>query len=126
MKQEIINIARERARELRKNQTNAERIFWDAVRNRKFMNKKFLRQHPLLYEQDGIQSFFITDFFCHENNLVIEIDGNIHDNQKERDKIRTYIIECLDLRVVRFTNGEIENNLSKVLVRLEKYIRTHP
>src|ERR1051325_1727182 len=119
MKQKFIQTAKQRARELRKKQTEAEKIFWEAVRNRRFMDKKFLRQHPLHFKSYGAESFFISDFYCHEHKLVIELDGEIHDNRKEEDEIRTEIINALKLKVVRFKNEEVIDDLENVLKKLE-------
>jgi len=64
-KRELSEVAKFVCRELRKNSTEAENILWDALRNRKLDNKKFLRQHPLFYDITGKESFFIVDFYCH-------------------------------------------------------------
>jgi len=73
----LIEIAKQLCRELRKNQTKAEKIFWEAVRNRKFMGLKFYRQYPLFFDYTGKETFYIADFFCFEKKCVIEIDGKI-------------------------------------------------
>ena len=70
------------ARELRKNQTGAEEMLWQKLRNRKLYGYKFLRQHPIIHS--GFINklyFFIADFYCAEKELVIEIDGKIYENQ---------------------------------------------
>lgn len=64
-------IATALCRELRKNATQSEKIFWEAVRNRKFMGKKFNRQFQIFYDLGGKESFYIADFYCHELKLVI-------------------------------------------------------
>lgn len=115
-------VAKQRCRELRKNQTNAEAIFWETVRDRKFSGLKFYRQHPLFFDDLGKETFFIADFFCHEQQLVVEIDGKIHDDQQERDQQRTAIINLMNIDVVRFRNEEIENDLGNVLAKLRKII----
>ncbi|HEX9975484.1 MAG TPA: DUF559 domain-containing protein, partial [bacterium] len=56
-------IAKELCRMLRRNQTNAEKIFWEAVRNRRFMGLKFYRQYPIFFDFSGQETFFIADFF---------------------------------------------------------------
>ncbi len=66
------------ARELRKAAAREEVIVWKALKNRKFYNLKFKRQY--------ITEGFVVDFYCHELNLVIEIDGKIHEKQKGYDK----------------------------------------
>ena len=76
------------ARNLRKNATKAEKIFWESVRNRKIKNKKFYRQYPIEFEYYDKIRHFIADFYCHECKLVVEIDGGIHETQKEYDSPR--------------------------------------
>jgi len=98
-----------RAKELRKNMTPAEKVFWNRVRNKKFQGLKFRRQHPIEY--------YIADFYCPEKKLVIEIDGKIHDqiDKKEQDKNRDAEIKKYDLKILRFKNKEIINNISQAL-----------
>jgi len=115
-------IAKATCRELRKNQTNAEKIFWEHVRNRKFMGLKINRQFPIFYDLLGKETFYIADFYCHEKKLVIELDGKIHERQKEQDKIRTEILQELGLKVIRFKNDEIEQNINQVLQTLKNKI----
>jgi very-short-patch-repair endonuclease len=116
-------IAKQLCRDLRKRQTNAEEIFWQAVRDRKFLDLKFYRQHPLFFDYLSKETFFIADFFCHERKLVVEIDGKIHDYRKDHDKLRTFIINMMGIDVIRFRNEEIENNLGGVLARIKKLLR---
>ena len=111
-------LARELARDLRKRQTHAESLLWFEVRNRKLSGRKFLRQHPLFFDYGEKGSFFIADFYCHECRLVVEVDGKSHDYLKNHDDLRTYIINCLGIHVVRIRNDEIENNLPTVLEKL--------
>ncbi len=124
----IYQKATEMCRELRKRSTTSEEKLWTALRNRKFLGKKFLRQHPLFFEYINTPSFFITDFYCNEHKLAIEIDGKSHEYQKDYDELRTHIINTLGINVIRFKNGEIDNNLPDVLKRLEDILtqRTHP
>jgi very-short-patch-repair endonuclease len=107
-------------RDLRRSQTKAETIFWNAVRNRKFLGYKFYRQYPFIFDYIGKETFFVADFYCAKKRLVIELDGKIHEYQIERDELRTYIINMLGIRLVRFRNEEIDNNLNIVLEKLEK------
>ena len=107
------------ARELRKNQTDAEKKFWSYMRDRKFNDYKFLRQHPILFEYYGKERFFIADFYCREMHLVVEIDGGIHEEQEDYDQIRTEIMKIQkNLKVVRFRNDEVLINIDKVLSKL--------
>jgi len=72
-------------RELRKEETLAEKKFWSFVRNRQINGMKFRRQYPISFEWDDQIKHFIADFYCHEFKLVIEIDGGIHEQQKNYD-----------------------------------------
>lgn len=116
-------IAKQHCRELRKNQTNAEKIFWEAVRNRRFLGLKFNRQFPLFFEFDGKETFYIADFYCFEKKVIIEFDGKIHDFQKHRDTLRTEIINSLGIAVIRFRNEEIEKNCTVVLETVKSQIK---
>jgi len=83
-------------------------------RRRQFMGYKFLRQHPVFYEYYGKRKFFIADFYCHELKLVVEIDGGIHEKQKDYDRLRSEILESQKgLRVIRFNNEEVLKEINK-------------
>jgi very-short-patch-repair endonuclease len=116
------------SRDLRKRSTKGEQLMWEVVRNRNFMGLKFLRQHPIYFDEINKRRFFIADFYCHQYRLVIEMDGKVHDYQKEYDEIRTVIIKNLGIEVFRVKNEEIENNIAEVLFNLRTFIseRTHP
>ena len=116
-------LARQLARDLRQNHTGAEKMLWEKLRNRRFRNLKFLRQHPIYYKFDNQRKFFIADFYCHEIKLVIEIDGKIHNKQIAYDQIRTEIINLKKINVIRFTNEEIYQNINLVLKKLNKDIQ---
>jgi very-short-patch-repair endonuclease len=116
----MTNFIKKTVRNLRKNSTKSESILWQAVRNRKLNGKKFLRQHPLQFVIDGKRRFFIADFYCHERKLVVELDGRIHEQQKDYDELRTHIINSLGVEVIRFTNAEIEHNLDGVLNKIRQ------
>ena len=111
------------SRELRKNQTEAEKIFWEKVRKKQFINHKFLRQHPIFYEWDEKDKFFIADFYCKELKLVVEIDGGIHIQQKDYDLIRSEILQTQkELRIIRFQNDQILSDINQVLIELKNNI----
>ena len=80
------------SRDLRKNMTIAEKLFWNKVRNKQFFGYKFHRQYPIFYEYYSKEKFFIADFYCHILKIVVEIGGGIHLNQKEYDKNRSEIL----------------------------------
>jgi len=111
MKREIISIARE----LRKNQTETEKILWDRLRNRKFLKIKFLRQYPISFQIEASKRFFVADFFCYEKKLIIEIDGDIHLKQKNYDQYKDQIINALGIRIVRVTDTRIKEDLDYFL-----------
>jgi len=113
-------------RENRKNMTEAEKIVWEIVRNRKLDGKKFLRQHKIIYENSvGSLKFFVADFYCAEENLILEIDGPIHELQKEYDLWRTSVLNELGLRVLRIQNEE--TNFREMLIDKirEMFLKTH-
>ena len=95
-------------RNLRKNQTKAERVMWKKIRNRQ-LGYKFRRQV-------GIEKY-IVDFFCSELKLVIEIDGDTHfyGKQLRTDKIREKDINKLEIKIIRFMNIDVLYNLNSVL-----------
>jgi very-short-patch-repair endonuclease len=103
------------AKELRKRQTYSEDIFWQKIRNRKFLGYKFLRQKPILT--------YIADFYCYQLSLIIELDGGIHQEKTEYDNDRTNTLKTLNVHVARYTNDQILNNLPRVLNHLERVIR---
>lgn len=109
-------------RYLRKNQTEAEKVFWEAVRNRKVENKKFYRQYPIRINDRKPIKFFIADFFCFEMKLVVEIDGGIHETQKEYDALRTKFIERTERKVIRFKNEDVLNRLDWVIEKLKRHL----
>ena len=111
-----------RARELRQNMTEAEQMLWKELRNRKFMGLKFVRQYPLIYQViNNEPSYFIADFMCYEKKLVIEVDGLIHEFQKEEDEHREEILKSLGLNILRIRNEETENR-EKVLEKIKTNI----
>ncbi len=112
-------IAKELCRKLRKDATSSERILWEVVRNRKLDGFKINRQFPIFYDLNGIEKFFIADFYCHQKRLVIEIDGGYHKRQIDYDKLRTEIINLIGIKVIRFKNEEVENNLKEVIEKIK-------
>ena len=106
-KKQLIEVAKLICRQLRTNSTEAEKLFWEEVRNRKIDNKKFYRQYPFFYDLTGTESFFIADFYCHEEKIIIEIDGEVHNYRLEEDEKRTRILNLLGVKVIRFNNEQI-------------------
>ena len=105
---------------LRRNATPAETKFWQIVRNRKIDGYRFYRQHPIKFDMDGHKRFFIADFYCKQQKLVVEIDGGVHESQREYDACRTIIIEQLGMKVVRFTNEQVRFEIENVVEQLKE------
>ena len=109
-------------RDLRKNSTPAEKKFWQIVRNRQIKGFKFNRQYPINFEINDVKRFFVADFYCHNLKLVIEIDGGIHETQRDYDKLRTEMINRLGMNVYRFSNTEVLNNIDVVIKKLDRIV----
>jgi very-short-patch-repair endonuclease len=105
-----------RAKELRIRETEAEKILWSKLRNKRFLGIKFRRQQPL--------GKFIVDFVSLENKLVIEIDGGQHnqEEQLENDMKRRNWLEKDGFRVIRFWNNEVLLNIDGVLEKIMETI----
>ena len=106
----------ENAKELRRASTVAEDLLWQELRNRKLANLKFRRQHPV--------NKYIADFYCSEKQLVIEVDGSIHNDEevKEYDERRTKNLADMGIQVLRFTNTEVETSMPQVLLRITDFL----
>ena len=111
-------LIKQTVRSLRRKSTKSENILWKVIRNRKLKGKKFQRQFPIRFELLGQERFLIADFYCHESKLVVEIDGPIHDRQKDYDELRTHCINMLGIKVIRFKNEEIDNDINEVIQRI--------
>ena len=122
-KKKLVEIAKVICRELRTNSTEAERILWDVVRNKKLEGKKFNRQYPFYHDITGKETFIIADFYCHQEKLIIELDGNYHQYRLKADEERTSILNYLGLRVIRFRNEDIINDLSGVIIKIQQELR---
>ena len=113
------SMIKETVRKLRKASTPSEYILWQMLRNRKFCGMKFLKQHAIYFDYQGKKRFYVADFYCHEKTLVLELDGKIHEKQAEHDEYRTFIINQLGIKVVRFNNEELSNiSLGKDKLRI--------
>jgi very-short-patch-repair endonuclease len=98
---------RHRVRELRHNQTEAEKRLWKALRASRLDGLRFRRQFPIAQ--------FIADFCCKEKMLIVELDGDQHAEQVAYDLWRTGILERRGYRVIRFWNQEVTTNLDGVV-----------
>lgn len=110
-----------RARRLRRNMTEAEKLLWANLRNRRQLNLKFLRQHVLIYQvSQNRPYYFIADYYCAEKKFIIEVDGEIHNFQKEEDQHREDIIRSLGLKVLRIKNEEVKD-VHRVLEKIRQF-----
>lgn len=98
---------KEKARQLRKNQTDAEKTLWKYLRDRRMFNSKFRRQH--------VVGPYIVDFVCLGQKLVIELDGGQHAEQIEYDAQRTAFLVREGFRVMRFWNNQVLAETESVL-----------
>jgi very-short-patch-repair endonuclease len=97
------------SRTLRRNATNAEALLWSCLRSGQLAGFKFRRQHPI--------GHFILDFYCHKGKLSIELDGSQHATleQADYDESRTLQLNSRGIRVLRFWDNEVFENLEGVL-----------
>jgi very-short-patch-repair endonuclease len=111
-KSDIHNIARN----LRKNQTEAEMLLWSHLRSQGLSGCKFRRQHPI--------NNIITDFYCSKAHLAIEIDGGHHADEAilKKDMERTAYLNQKGIRVIRFWNHDVLENLDDVLAEIDATI----
>ncbi len=100
-----------RRKDLRNKSTSEEILLWLRLRNFQ-LGFKFRRQHSI--------GGYIVDFYCPSKKLIIEVDGPEHliKENKEYDEVRTKFFEGLDIKVLRFTNGEINNNIDRVIQKI--------
>jgi adenine-specific DNA-methyltransferase len=103
----------ERAREFRKEPTRSERLVWDAVRDRA-LGVRVYRQEPV--------GPFIPDFVCKRPRLIIEVDGPVHEEQKEYDMERQRYLEAKGYQVERISAYDAEHHLAPFLTRMRGLI----
>ena len=101
-------------KKLRHHGTTAEAFLWTHLQQKKLEGRKFRRQHSILN--------FIVDFYCAEERLVIELDGEYHMNPtaEEKDAVRTKMLEELNMKVLRFENKTVFDNLDWVLEEIKR------
>ncbi len=101
------------AKLLRKQDTPSEQIVWETIRNRKLLGLKFRRQHAI--------NDFVVDFYCPDLKLALEIDGKIHENQREYDALRQKIIESESVEFLRVNSDVVENSI----VMISNWVENH-
>ena len=110
---------KEYRRLLRHDMTPSERMLWKHISDKQLDGWRFRRQHGF-----GPN---VLDFYCPVLKLCIEVDGEIHQRTDvvEKDKERTSFLESNGIKVIRFTNDEIENDISDVLERIRRFINNN-
>lgn len=103
----------QRAKELRREMTPAEKLLWEELRANK-LGVHFRRQQVI--------AGFIVDFYCHKAASVVEVDGDIHDLQKDEDERREKVLREMGLRIARFGNDEVVRELSAVVGRISELV----
>jgi very-short-patch-repair endonuclease len=103
-------------RKLRRNQTQVEMLLWQRLRNKQVFGLKFFRQYST--------GHYILDFYCPEKHLAIELDGGQHATLdiKKHDIERTKYLNSLGIKVIRFWNNEITENMGGVLERIQQEV----
>lgn len=96
-------------KKLRKNLTPAEAVLWTSLKRKQLKGRKFRRQHSI--------GNYIVDFYCPSENIIIELDGAGHFTHEgsQNDKVRDEYLNSLGLKVIRFENRDLKNNLDAVL-----------
>ncbi|WP_428224445.1 vitamin B12 dependent-methionine synthase activation domain-containing protein [Flavobacterium sp.] len=109
---------KESAKAMRNNPTEAEKMLWNVLSDKGVDGFKFRRQH--------IIGEYIVDFVCLEKQLVIEVDGAVHNNKEqiEHDRFRTEWLESKGFKVIRFKNDEVLNNLFQTIEIIGKELNT--
>ncbi len=106
----------ENARILRENMTFAEKLLWERLSHKQIAGVRFRCQHPI--------DIFIADFYCHKAKLVIELDGEIHDQKREYEEGRTADLEKHIIKVLRFKNSEVETGIESVVKIIEDEVKS--
>ena len=106
-------MAPRRARELRKNPTEAERRLWARLRRRQIEGRQFRRQAPIRR--------YVVDFVCFARKLIVEVDGGQH--SLDRDAERTSWLEGEEFRVLRFWNNDVLGNTDAVVEAIRDVLR---
>ncbi|HZT42001.1 MAG TPA: DUF559 domain-containing protein [Chthonomonadaceae bacterium] len=101
---------RDMARRLRQRMTPSERRLWEKLRANRLARLSFRRQQTI----DG----FIVDFYCHTAGLIVEVDGAVHKEMLDYDKMRDTLIGSRGLSILRFSNDAIEQNMEAVLAQI--------
>ena len=108
--QQISTVLKDRAKQLRREMTRAEQLLWQRLKANRLGGFHFRRQQII----DG----YIADFYCHAAGLVVEVDGGIHLEQETYDRVRDRRMTELGLKVLRFSNSAVQNEMENVLEQI--------
>jgi very-short-patch-repair endonuclease len=99
-------------RDFRKNPTPAEEMLWQCLRRRQLHGMRFRRQHPI--------GRYVADFYCHQQKLIVEVDGCIHslEDKRQMDKERSSVLEAGGYTILRVKNEEVRRATEAVLLRI--------
>jgi very-short-patch-repair endonuclease len=100
----------ENAEELRREMTPSEKILWKHL--------KANRLHGLHFRRQQIVHGYFADFYCHQHELIVEVDGGIYELHKEYDVERETYLRAIGFRIIRFTNDEVNKKLKDVLQKI--------
>ena len=106
----VKRVKQERARALRQTMTPAEKRLWQQLRAHRFDGMHWRRQQVI--------AGFIVDFYCAAAHLVVELDGPIHAAQADYDAARDRVLAAHNVRILRFTNREVNDELDRVLMSI--------
>jgi len=106
---------KQRARELRRKMTLAEILLWKRLKGKQLCGYDFDHQRPV-----GRR---IVDFYCKELKLAVDVDGSVHDFRRAQDERRRGEIEALGVKLLRFWNYDVKNDIHSVLKKIEGWIR---
>ena len=108
---------KERRRDLRNNQTDAEKLLWQHISKDKISGMRFLRQYSA--------GPYILDFYCAKLRLGIEVDGEVHNKEERKlyDKDREKFLKNLNIEIIRFWNDDVVGDINSVLDKLRNKIQ---
>ena len=109
--QRVKSVKVERARDLRRTMTRAERLLWARLRGSQLDGVRWRRQQII----DG----FIVDFYCHAARPIVELDGAVHRDQQEYDSARDEVLATRNLLILRIANTAVETNINTVLAQIQ-------
>ena len=106
-----------KAKELRRNETEAEKMLWSKLCRNQMLGLQFRRQHPI--------NRYIVDFYCVKIKLVIEVDGNIHElpENKVYDIGRSQILNDFGITVIRFTNNQLIDDIEGTIIKIKNKVQ---